>query len=625
MIKKLGIIFLSGVICLTGLTLALAAEYQQAPMLRTMVAAGDLPPVEERLPENPLVVTPIEEIGQYGGAWRNLSLINQTGYTCLYVKETLVSKDMRDYSRLVPNVAESWEWSEDAKTVTFTLRKGIKWSDGVPLTTDDVMFWYEDIFLNDTLSPLKPAYYKSAGEVMKMEKIDKYTFTVSFAEANVGWVRLRVANAWNPILFAPKHYLKGFHPTYTSMDTIEKEVDKEGFSAWSDLFMAKYNERAGNPDLPVMNPWVPQQFWASPLQIWMRNPYYWKVDTEGNQLPYLDRVEWTVMSDAEAVLLKALAGEADFQAQENVNNYPISIQNQEKGDYRVVLNASSETNDGAMYFNLLHEDPVLGELLRNKDFRIALSIGINRDEINQLVFKGLGTPNQATMPGGPLYKEEFAKAYTEYDPEKANEILDELGLTERDSAGYRLRSDGKRLQIILNHWDWGQTAAISEFLPAYWKDLGIQVVVRGVAQQLFAAKINSGEYDILMYAFSPGKITSAGSYFLPGMGAEFFIAPPWEAWVKTKGETGVEPPAQVKRLAEIGIVFPSTIDPEKRRALEEEIMEIHAENFWVIGMLSQPTIGQSYLVTNRLRNVPESLVDTGSMKTPFVSQFFIKE
>ena len=163
MIKKFGIMVLVGVICLTGLTVAIAAEYQEAPMLRTMVAAGDLPPVEERLPENPVVVRTIEEIGQYGGAWRNLSLVGQTAYTLIYFRELLVLNNMRDYSELMPNIAESWGWSEDAKTVTFTLRKGIKWSDGAPLTTDDVMFWYEDIFLNETLSPLKPAYYKSAG------------------------------------------------------------------------------------------------------------------------------------------------------------------------------------------------------------------------------------------------------------------------------------------------------------------------------------------------------------------------------------------------------------------------------------------------------------------------------
>ena len=460
---------------------------------------------------------------------------------------------------------------------------------------------------------------------MKMEKIDEYTFTISFAEANVGWVFNIVANPWNPTLFAPKHYLKGFHPTYTSTDTIEEEIKKEGFSTWSDLFMAKSNERAGNPDLPVMNPWVPQQFWGSPLQIWMRNPYFWKVDTEGNQLPYLDKIEWTIMSDVEAMLLKSIAGEADFQSGSSALNYPISMQNQEKGDYRVVLGYNNATNEGTIYFNLHHEDPVLGELFRNKDFRIALSIGINRDEINQLVFKGLATPAQATTPGGPLYKEEFAKAYTEYDPKKANEMLDELGLTERDSDGYRLRSDGKRLQILLNHWSWSQTAAIAEFIPGYWEDLGIQLVVKGVAGQLFGAKRDSGEYDMVMYACAPGKRSSASSYFIPGRGAEFFLAPQWETWVKTKGESGVEPPAQVKRLAEIGRAFPSETDSEERRALEEEILEIHAENFWMIGILNQPAIGSFYTVTNHFRNVPENFSDASYYITPFAPQFFIRE
>ncbi|GAH41474.1 unnamed protein product, partial [marine sediment metagenome] len=475
-------------------------------------------------------------------------------------------------------------------------------------------FWYEDIFLNETLSPLKPARYKSAGELMKMEKINKYTFTVSFVEKNVGWVFQEIVAAYyNPVLFAPKHYLKKFHPAYTSMDKIEEEIKKEGFSTWSDLFLAKHNERAGNPDLPVVNPWVPQQLWGSPLQIWVRNPYYWKVDTEGNQLPYLDKLEWTLMPDLEARLLKAIAGEADFQANLGILNYPLVMQNQEKGDYRVVLGYNSATNWGTIYFNMHHKDPVLGELFQNRDFRVALSIGINRDEINQLVFKGQCTPAQATAPkGNPFYKEEFAKAYTEYDPKKANEVLDEIGLTERDKAGYRLRSDGKRLQFVLHHWSWGQNASIAELIPGYWKDLGIQLIVKPVAGQLSGALIASGEYDVYMYACGFGKLPIINENFVPGRAATFLQAPQWGVWVNTNGESGVEPPAQVKQIVKIDRTLSSTTDPDKRLALGEEILEIHAENFWMIGMLNQSDIHNFYLVANRFRNVPESLANTGS-------------
>jgi len=332
------------------------------------------------------------------------------------------------------------------------------------------------------------------------------------------------------------------------------------------------------------------------------------------------------MSDPEAILLKAIAGKLDHQAVDSLPRYSLSLQNQERGDYRVVDGFNPAQNRGTIYLNLQHEDPVLGELFSNKDFRIALSMGINRDEINQVIYKGQGQVLQATMPEGTKwYKEEYAKAYTEHDPDKANDILDEIGLTERDSAGYRLRSDGKRLQIALNQWGWGNNAAISEFIPGYWKDLGIQCIVRPIAVELAVAKINSGDYDLLMYAFSTGKSSTVGGYFIPGLGSEFLGAPRWEAWVKTEGESGEEPPAQVKRLAEIGKIFPSTVDPEKRLALENEVLEIWAENFWVIGMLGRPALGAYYVVSNRLGNVPESLADLGTQRSPYVSQFFVEK
>ena len=598
-------------------------EYNESPMLRERVAAGELPPVEERLPLNPRVVTPVNEIGQYGGSWTHLVTMNETGFTVIYYKEPLVTNDLREYETRVPNIAESWEWSEDAASVTFTLREGLKWSDGAPFTTDDVMFWYEHIFSNETLTPLVPGFYKSGDETMKFDRIDDHRFTVSFANANVGWVSLRVGNAWNPVLFAPKHYLKTFHPTYTSTDTIDEQVKKEGFSAWSDLLLAKYDERAGNSDLPVMNSYIPQQPWGSPVQVWERNPYFWKVDTEGNQLPYMDRSEWILMSDGEARILKSIAGDADFQALSGVDNYPLVVQNQASGDYRVPLGYSDATNDGAMFLNILHNDPVQRELFSNKDFRIALSMGINRGEINQIIHKGFGQVLQATMPEGtPWYREEYAKAYTEYDPDGANEILDGMGLTARDSEGYRLRSDGKRIQIAINQWGWGNTAAISEFIPGYWRDLGIQAIVRPIAVELAVAKIKSGDYDLLMYAFSTGKTSPVGGYFIPGMGDEFFSAKPWENWLKSDGETGEEPPAQVKRLSEIGRIFPSTVDPAQRRALEDEVLEIWAENFWVIGMLGRPALGSYYVVSNQLGNVPESLAEVGTLRSPYVTQFF---
>ena len=213
-------------------------EFGQAPQLRVKVAAGELPPVEERLPEEPLVVNPIEEIGEYGGVWRQVHTgrgdLTQIDY---HLNENLV-KWSADFTEILPNVAKSWEFSEDARTVTFSIRKGIKWSDGVPFTVDDIMFWWEKIILNDDISPRKPSWLKSGGELATVEKIDDYTVEFSFA-LPYATILSQFVGSQGGRLFYPEHYLKQFHPDYTSMDKIEKMMEEEDYVVWANFFNSK--------------------------------------------------------------------------------------------------------------------------------------------------------------------------------------------------------------------------------------------------------------------------------------------------------------------------------------------------------------------------------------------------
>jgi len=259
----------------------------------------------------------------------------------------------------------------------------LKWSDGAPFTADDFMFWWNDIILNDELTPVKPSFFMVGGELMRMEKIDDYTIKLSFSKP-YGVLLARLSDWWAPTLYAPEHYLKQFHPKYTPIEEIKKQMKKEGFTIWTDLFGAKnaYNDNPGT--YPTINAWRIVDRVDAPIQTWVRNPYYWKVDTKGNQLPYIDEVQQTLVSDDEALLLKAIAGDIDFQYRriQGLANYTLVKQNEKKGDYRVVLLINPGAPMPAIYFNFFHKDPVLRKLFRDKRFRIALSVAITRLILN---------------------------------------------------------------------------------------------------------------------------------------------------------------------------------------------------------------------------------------------------
>jgi len=650
MMRKVTITFLIAAISLLGIIPVLANGYEsyttlqeyekatgkriekfnEAPMLRVKVAAGELPPVEERLPEEPLVVEPAEEIGEYGGSWRRpcMGTWDRRGMKDL-IAEPLVRWSV-NLDKIVPNVVKGWEFSEDAKSITFFLRKGMKWSDGAPFTADDFVFYWNDIALNKELNPVVSAKLSIDGEPGTIEKIDDYTFKLTFS-APYGMIVEVFANRGFPRIYAPKHYLKQFHPQYTSMDEIKKIMKREGYTRWTDFFSAK-NTRYGT-GLPVIEAWYPLNEYGEPIQVLTRNPYYWKVDTEGNQLPYIDKVERTLVSDRETIVLKCIAGEVDFYARrlESIENYPIVMQNREKGDYRVILGATIGSNIDAIYFNIFHKDPVLKKLFRDKRFRIALSIAINREEINQLLFKGMATPAQPSPPPGtPWYDEKFSNYYIEYNPEKANKILDEIGLKWDKNHEYRLRPDGKRLRFV-------NTVLIRlatdvpemELVKDYWKKIGIEVVVKPVGPELWYPRIRACEHDVASILANLGfggcaPISRPETF---PVSISCWWAPMWGLWYSSGGKSGEEPPEDVKRLQEIYEEIPKEISLEKRIELQKEALAFHRENLWMIGTVREPPQGRFFIAKNNLRNVPAPTKTklSDAVTTCYASQLFFKK
>jgi len=621
-------------------------KYNEAPMLRTKVAAGELPPVEERLPEEPLVVNPYEEVGEYGGIvhvatpttrWQGDGLHLNNAEAPLRPNVGLHLDSVRPRPN-VPNVVKDWKLSKDCRSITLYLRKGMKWSDGAPFTADDIMFWYEDVLLNKEMTPAIDSRWIIGGEVWKIKKIDDYTLRIEFANP-FPWILYSLAT-WGPeeMTSYPKHYLKQFHPRYTSKEKLEKMVKKEGFSHWYELFA----ERAlhcwgGTSDVPTLSPYILKKKTAT-VVIMERNPYYWKVDTKGNQLPYFDGISAKVVSESQIKESMTITGEFDFAWGCSTANYPVYMENAEKGNYRVLLYPYSNRAGGSCVSinQTYNKDPVLREIFRDKRFRQALSLAIDREEMNDVLYYGRGRPCASTvLPCSMFYLPEFDKAYTQYDPEKANALLDEIGLKWDEDHKYRLRPDGKKLSLILDTTgsvhEGVDDAATAEMLVKYWKAIGIDVMIKTESGDLFNARVLGNEHQLSLGGGSTttddNLVMAPHHYVLWHQWSDAGYGPLWVTWYLTKGKRGEKPPQELIEVTKKWEKILVTVDKEERIRLGREILKWNAENVLTIGLVGQ--IPGPEIVRVNLRNIPPTGLDGGVAGTALIDyyypeQFFFK-
>lgn len=630
---------MTGLVVLLVLTLVSTAvlAYQEAPMLSKKVAKGELPPVDERLPEEPLVVEPVERVGDYGGTWKYL-IWDQKRTNLMAVWPLVGLVRWNSELDIVPDLAKRFETSEDGSEFTFYLRKGLKWSDGEDFNADDIMFWYEDITANDTITPSKPGWMMVNAKLGKVEKIDDYTVKFIFDDTHSMFL---YEMARNRFPFAPEHYLKQFHIDYADKDKLDKMVKESAFETWYDLFDAK-NEFYWykNPDLPTMNPWVPTTEPPAERFVFKRNPYFFKVDTAGNQLPYIDEVVNKVVSDKEVLNMQSIAGIPDAQfVKLSPDNYTLFMENREKGNYEVLLWPTDNTAEPVIYPNLNYkDDDVLAEIINKNEFRQALSLAINRELINQVVYKGLGTPMQATvMPQSVLYKEKYGNAYADYDPKRANELLDSIGLTERDSEGYRLRPDGKRLEITCINRGNPAYVDVMEMVTEDWKEIGVKLNQKTLDLTLFRMRTYSGKsaMGISGFNFRPSHPTS-----LVPLDTDTGWAPIYGMWYwggeegkevgsgdTTMKISGEKPPTGIKQLMDWWDQIVATADTDKQNELFHKILNHHAENVYAIGTVGQ--LPQPLIKKNYFRNVPEKRLYSWyygcHIATAEVVQFFIEK
>ncbi len=611
---------LSATICLAGLTSALAvsedvywsvSEYEEltgkkiekfneAPELRTLVAAGELPPVEERLPEEPLVVLPRskdKKIGKYGGVLN----VRWPGVEA----QSLIGNKHSFTDEIYPYVVESFEMAEGGREWTFRLRKGLKWSDSVPFTTDDVMFCYEDIGLNKEYSPGIPGWLQQAsGGHLTFIKIDDYTFKI------VSEVPYRLFESqdmrYKPV-FYPKHYLKQFHPKYQDKDTLDKIVKEAGVDSWVQVMQNSVSDwlQVNDVDKPVLHPWVIVQ--GTPEKIWIfkRNPYFFAVDTEGNQLPYIGEMRIETGASIEIQKLRAIAGETDFYAAlYQLDLYPLAKEAEKEGKIKVTRWAHSDINTADLEFNLTIEEPVLRKIFRDKRFRFAASYAIDRELMNELLFLGLLEPQQCGWSkASPFYNERLNKTAIEYDPAKANSLLDEMGLSKRDTDGWRLRPDGKRLEINMVLADWWEQDKIAEIIADNLKAVGLFVNLRIIGLSLWQEMrvANKLEATLISHTWWTNEGTQqANALGIPEPGTAYGRL--WYDWIASSGERGEKPIPEILEAIEAASKWKASFDPEERKRLMKKITDIAADNLWVIGTLSSG--GWVVIFNAKLQNYP---------------------
>ena len=594
----------------TGGTMEFTGRTEFDPQLTAIF--GDIPAdVNERLPEEPLVLVPYDEIGKYGGQLEGLSLGPESGNSeYLSWRHVNLVRYAEDLVTIVPNLVTDYQISDDLQEFTFTLRKGHKWSDGEPFTTSDVQFWWEDIILNKELTPEVPAVWTFGGEPMTVEIVDDVTFkfiTAAPAPGMMPWL----ARSWI-LPAAPRHWLEPRHIKYNP--DINDEAVAAGKASWVDYFYTFHGEwmdsvHRWTEGLPRLEAWVVVEE-TPEYQLAVANPYYFKVDTAGQQLPYADKSRESYSQDSQVLELKVINGEVDQKAQTLAfKSAPVFKQHEADGNYVVTLSPSG--SDGLnVAFNCTSKDPVLRPLFSNPDFSYAMSIALDRAEFNKVTCFGecdeinTGVP---VHPSASFAKPEWYTYATEYDPDKANQMLDALGLDKKDSEGFRLRSDGKRLVVFANYTIQSITSEAMALLKSYWEAVGVKVELKEIATEAYRSLVANNDHDLASF-------TSGGTLEPSLLSNQYRFYPPFGdpilepqcglsylEWYKSGGASGEEPPEDMKRLYELTEQFKSALPgTDEYVKIGQEIGDIHSRNMFMIGIIGPAPSVQ--IGNNRLGN-----------------------
>ncbi len=613
MLERIGGLRMAGAL---GLLAALAAPagadelpatLVEPPSLAGDVASGDLPPIADRLPQHPAVVTPAEP-GQYGGDMTMLmASAKDTRMMTVYAYARLVCYD-RDL-KIVPDILESYE-VEDGRIFTFHLRPGHKWSDGKPFTSEDFRYYWEDVATNPDLSPAgPPTQLLVDGEAPKVEILDATTVRYSWSKPNANFLPA-LAGTTPLYIYRPMHYLKKYHAKYANPEELAEAVKEAEQPSWAALHNRKDNMyKNDNPKLPTLDPWVLTTKPPSDRFVFVRNPYYYRVDSTGHQLPYIDRVIFDIV-DSKIIPAKAGAGEATLQARNiRFDNYTFLKEGEATGGYSVRLWKSGAGSQIAIYPNLNTNDATWRALFRNVRFRRALSLAIDRHEINQVIYYGLATEGaNSVLPESGVYDRAFTEAWAAHDPARANALLDELGLGARDDDGTRLLPDGRPMDIIVDTAGESteETDAL-ELIKDNWAAIGIRLFTKPSQRDVFRNRIFAGDSLMSVWPGLDNGVPSADSspQELVPSSQQQLQWPKWGQYVETNGGAGeaADLPEAVT-LAGLYAQWELAGTAAARAAIWRQILTIYTDQVFVIGTVAG--VPQPVVVSNRLHNLPET-------------------
>jgi len=610
----------------------------EPPMLQAKVASGELPPVDERLPESPVVVGGRDAIGAYGGEVR---MIHFDPVWCVsnydWNAERLLQYTDEDMRTIVPNIFESWEVSPDGTEFTVRMRKGMKFSDGAPLTTEDVRFYIEDIWFNTDLnaSPMWQIRFDGKGNETpaKLEVIDDFTFKLTYA-APFGALPAHMTR-WEPgnwpSILGPSHFYKKFHNKYTDQAELDEMAKAANLETWVQLFNQHWQWGLGVwqfPDwqkddpYPVLSPWHLVDLPQEGLMILERNPYYFKVDLEGNQLPYLDNMRYDYITTADAAKLKLAQNELDSLGMHDVTmaEYAFYKENETAGNFQVMDYVSCMSDRDVLFpQHVINKedgtpDEVMTEIAQHPNFVKALSMAIDREEINQSLLFGTARMGQlAPLPSSKYYKENYGTAWAEFDTAKSNQLLDEMGLDKKNDQGIRLRSDGQPLTYVIEQAGLRVgplTPQVCELVAAYWRDIGIDATSKEVTTNLLDERLNNGQVHCTVWhadRCSDLLLPLEMRWYIPtdqGQGGASSVWARWHNAVDKTAEGLVEPPEQIKKYYDLFAQMTSTADEDERVKFGQEIFDGLAETPLGIGLILE--VPAPLIFNKNMRNLPKS-------------------
>ena len=588
---------------------ALATEWSGSPSLADAVTSGALPAVESRLPAKPRVVEFGEgqSPGEYGGSMRLLmGKAKDIRQMTIYGYARLIGYDGNQ--ELQPDILESFN-VEEGRIFTFVLRDGHKWSDGADFTSEDFRYFWEDIILDSELAEGRLAgALKVDGELPTFEVVDERTVRYTWNNSNPYF--LPAIAGPNPLyLYKPAHYLSKFHKKYIGDDAMAKMVADSGKRNWMAVHHGKDRPyKQSNPKLPTLQPWSNTTKPPSDRFVFKRNPFFHRVDNTGKQLPYVDEVVVAIASN-KLIAAKAGAGEADLQARYiRLDNYPFLKKGAKNHPFQVHLWSTAKGAQLALYPNLNANDPEFRTLMRNAEFRRALSMGINRKQINQVVYFGLAKPsNNTVISESSLFKPEYAETWTQFDTAAANKILDSIGLTERDANGIRKLPDGRPLEIpVQTAGESTEQTDVLELVHDSWLDIGVKLYSVPSQREVFRSRVFSGEAVMAIWGGLENGMPSANSIpqWIAPTSKYQYQWPKWGEYIETNGSAGEEPDLpEAKELVQLYDDWRKATAEADKEAIWHKMLEINTEQLFSIGIVNG--VKQPVVVNKYLNNVPE--------------------